>query len=736
VILVGGSVSNVLIDRSVESATRAMLENRLSYEATMLGQMTAGALFGQIDPSDKSLEGPVRSLGESVHTRLAVLANNGVVVADSAGLVADPGAAKALDPELEDARLHGRGQSYRDGQLYVAVPIERDGSVLGYARGTIPVSEIAHEVNEVRVRIVFGAVVGLCLALLFGAIVSGSLSRPIRAVSEGARRVGGGDFGHRIRVESEDDIGKLAVSFNEMTGSLERTVADLDRRNADVQRVLDSVDQALLTLDAHGVIAKERSATVDRWFGLIPAGTRFADLLARFDPRAATAFECQWDELCANLMPVEVLLDQLPKLLSHGEKRLAVEYTLIGAAEGPTFPELLLVVTDVTARLAAERAEAEQREIAALFERTMRDKAAMVEFLMDAEARVRALTSEVRPPIADTKRSLHTLKGNAGACGMQRLAALCHAVETRMAEDGPDLSRADRAALGEDWSRLAARISTFVGSRREEIVIDDQEYAAVLRALVDGSPRYEVLRIVREWKRERVIPRLEHLAASARDLAQRLDKGDLAVEIAPSPLRTPREEWAPFWATLTHVVRNAVDHGIETAEERARAGKLERPCISLSAVRLESEVIVDVRDNGKGVDWLRIAERADSLGLPADTPDQLVDALFSDGVSSRTLVTATSGRGVGLGAARDACERIGGYVTVETELGRGTLFRFHFPVLERSLSLPPAIARTQSWPGYGQEQKPLVITPDGVLPTAAMVAQRASTLARKPPSHN
>jgi two-component system chemotaxis sensor kinase CheA len=709
--LIGGGVSSALIDHSVENATRATFEDRLSYETTMLGQMTAGALFGEVDASDESLDGPVRSLGEAVHTQLTVLAKDGTVVADSIGSTAGRARPTAPDVEIESARATGRGVSYRDGRLYVARTIERDGKVLGFARSSVPESEIAVEVREVRTRILFGLIVGLFLALAFGALVSASLTRPLHALSEGARRVGGGDFSRRIVVETEDDIGKLATSFNEMTMSLETTIARLDRRNVDMRRVLDNVDQALLTLDTDGVIAKERSAAVEAWFGPLSAGTRFVDLLARFDAKAATTFRVQWDELRANLMPIEVLLDQLPKLVSHGERQLAIGYSLIGTEDSPAFPEALLVITDVTARLAAERAEEEQREIVAIFERTMRDRAAIVEFLLDAEARVRLLTSDLRPSLIETKRSLHTLKGNAAACGMLRLAALCHTIETNLEESGPDLSKMDRTLLGNAWSYLVARISSFVGEGKAEIVLDDEEYAQVLRALIDGSPRSDVVRMVRDWQRERVVARLERLAESGRQLAARLRKGEIQIQIAKTSLRTPREEWAPFWASLTHVVRNAVDHGLETEEERAQAGKPGAGRLSLSATRIDSEVVVEVADDGRGIDWMRIADRAHARGLPHETQEDLVVALFADGVSSRAEVTSTSGRGIGLGAARDACERLGGYVTIDSQAGVGTAFRFHLPLLDRRVSMRPSMPARMSWrPGEIAQR---LVVPDG-----------------------
>src|SRR6202008_2877164 len=100
--------------------------------------------------------------------------------------------------------------------------------------------------------------------------------------------------------------------------------------------------------------------------------------------------------------------------------------------------------------------------------------------------------------------------------------------------------------------------------------------------------------------------------------------------------------WPPFWSAFAHVVRNAVDHGVETTEQRIAAGKAERAAVALGIAREESQVVVTISDDGRGIDWERIAAQAKDRGLPNRTPHDLEEALFSDGLSSRGEATATS----------------------------------------------------------------------------------------------
>ncbi|HLZ82173.1 MAG TPA: chemotaxis protein CheA [Caulobacteraceae bacterium] len=136
---------------------------------------------------------------------------------------------------------------------------------------------------------------------------------------------------------------------------------------------------------------------------------------------------------------------------------------------------------------------------------------------------------------------------------------------------------------------------------------------------------------------------------------------------------------------LLHVVRNALDHGVEDAAARLAAGKPETALIQLRGYREGERVIVEVSDDGRGVDPDRIREIAVARGLTsaeALTPmsdEEVIELIFAAGFSTAGAVTDLSGRGVGMDAARTAIERLGGRVTVRSRTGEGTTVRFLLP---------------------------------------------------------
>lgn len=137
---------------------------------------------------------------------------------------------------------------------------------------------------------------------------------------------------------------------------------------------------------------------------------------------------------------------------------------------------------------------------------------------------------------------------------------------------------------------------------------------------------------------------------------------------------------------LTHLVRNAVGHGIESAEERRRLGKPAQGTISLDSYHQGNQVIVEVSDDGRGIDAEKVKARAMERGiLRPEKVSRLTDAeilqlIFQPGFSTAEKITEVSGRGVGLDIVQSVLQRLKGTVQVETRAGQGTKFRLQLPL--------------------------------------------------------
>ncbi len=135
---------------------------------------------------------------------------------------------------------------------------------------------------------------------------------------------------------------------------------------------------------------------------------------------------------------------------------------------------------------------------------------------------------------------------------------------------------------------------------------------------------------------------------------------------------------------LVHLVRNAVDHGIDSAEERLAAGKPEMGNVTLRAFHQSDNIVLEVQDDGKGINANRLKEKATEKGIlkPGQelTEKQALHLIFHPGFSTKTEVSDISGRGVGLDVVKTNIEKLQGSVDVSTELGKGTKFRIQLPL--------------------------------------------------------
>lgn len=172
---------------------------------------------------------------------------------------------------------------------------------------------------------------------------------------------------------------------------------------------------------------------------------------------------------------------------------------------------------------------------------------------------------------------------------------------------------------------------------------------------------------------------------TVRDLARSLDK-DAAARLEGQSVSVDRDILRKLEAPLTHLVRNALDHGIESRAERTASGKRAQATVRVTAVHQAGMLVVEVADDGRGIDLARlrtkIVERnLSTTELVARMSDrELTDFLFLPGFSTAKAVTDLSGRGVGLDVVQTTVHEVGGSVEVQTELGRGTTFRMRLPV--------------------------------------------------------
>lgn len=178
-----------------------------------------------------------------------------------------------------------------------------------------------------------------------------------------------------------------------------------------------------------------------------------------------------------------------------------------------------------------------------------------------------------------------------------------------------------------------------------------------------------------------------------RDMARELDK-KINLKIEGKDTELDKTLLEAIKDPLTHMVRNAVDHGMETIQERIKAGKPEEGNVTIRAYHEGGQVTIEISDDGRGIDKQRILAKAEEKGLIR--PDEaarmadkeIYNLVFLPGFSTAAKVTNISGRGVGMDVVKTNIEKIGGHIEILTELGKGSVFKMRIPL---TLAIIPAL---------------------------------------------
>jgi len=288
-------------------------------------------------------------------------------------------------------------------------------------------------------------------------------------------------------------------------------------------------------------------------------------------------------------------------------------------------------------------------------------------------------------------RLVHTIKGNASCVGLDEVTTFAHAYEEMLERiDGADRPLITLLLAGVDTLRRMingnasnTRIATRIGTDKLDRMLDlageiaiargrvhaliatrDHEALAVVEQQID-TLQSELQELIMRCRMVPVGPLFQQYARVVRDVASSHGKearlvtiGD-DVEIDTTAVETLRDP-------LTHMIRNAIDHGLETPEQRIAAGKSPNGTITLEARHEAASIVILVSDDGTGLDRRAIGDR--------------LDVIFEPGFTTSSSVTDLSGRGVGMDVVRRAIESLRGTISIDTAEGKGTTFMIRLPL--------------------------------------------------------
>ncbi len=647
----------VLLSALIEGQRGSAIEINISGRQRMLSQRTA--LFASNLATAETKEERTRLKGTLVKLiQLFRDSNEGLVHGDpEVGLPGQP-TAPLRDLYFGETNLYQRVQRYADQLSAVA---------------EMP----APTTNSAQLKSILSLAPGLLV----------DLNRAVKAYeAQATARV---DFLHRaegalVLFTLLLLISEALIIFRPLVAQIRRHLARihaqstaLAARERGMRLVLNSTGDGLVAVNLDGSLRDIRSKVVTDWFA---EGKPVWEGLFPDDQIKQEEMALTFEGIEEGFMPFEVLVDQMPHRIERDER--VFEVGLRPVTDGDD-RWLLLIIRDTTAREAHAKAEKESKELIRIVQTISRDRAGFIEFMEEMD-RLLDIVSTADVPRDELLRALHTVKGNAAIFGFDSFAEDCHAIETRLssADESP---RDELNRLDPTWREALNKIEVFISETSEDFLhVERDEFRALVHGIRINLSQTELLDMLRQWRNIPAKRRLDRIGQQIDRIAKDLGKR-VKVEIDDHQARIPEDFLKQFWPSLVHVVRNTMDHGIEPPEERDASGKTSVGHVTVTA-ELGDDFVLRIEDDGRGIDWQKIRMKAQERGLKASCKNDLVEALFASGISTRDQVGEISGRGVGMGEVRSQAERAGGTVDVESSAGNGSAFVFRFPRPESSFT--------------------------------------------------
>jgi two-component system chemotaxis sensor kinase CheA len=585
-------------------------------------------------------------------------------------------------------------------------------------------------------------VTGLSLVImvglsLFGFFLYRQIITPISQMQETTSEIATSqDFTRRVPVRRMDEIGKSIVAFNLMITKIEESSALLKQKTNDINSMLQNMPQGILTITAGNKVHSEYSAYLEKildtedivdhnFMDLVFSNTNLgSDALSQID--AVISACINEDEINFHLNS-HLLAAEIEKSMQNGQiKILDLSWSPITDSAG-TIVRLMLCVRDVTElRLLAAEANKQKRELEIIGEilSVTQDKFYMfitssLNFIDENELLIRDNSEHNSDVLMQLFRNMHTIKGNARTYGLNHLTSIVHEVEqdyVELREVRLDLIW-NQIALMDSLLKVRETVEYYAkinevslgrkGTGRREgvehfLMVDKQQILATINLLENATPgnlnelraaHAAASKTLRLLGTERIIETLEGVFDSLPALANELGKLPPIVEIQDNGYVVHNQASGMLKNVFMHLLRNSMDHGLETPEERWAQNKPVAGTITLTMDVQDGMLQINLSDDGRGIALARIRNIAIENKLVTSeekfTDEEIADLIFRSSFSTATTVTEVSGRGVGMDAVRNFVNREHGKINIRfTDTNIGAEYR-QFEVI---VSLPEMLS--------------------------------------------
>lgn len=486
---------------------------------------------------------------------------------------------------------------------------------------------------------------------------------------------------------------------------VEARTLELARANLTLSATMNSLGQGFVVFDRQGICSDFYTKACEEILEAKPAGLAIPSVL-KLEGKDKDQF-AQWIQATfAEMLPFDSMRELAPQSYSHSKGRtIKLDYYPIRDPEEKII-SLVLVATDITAEKEAKEALEREKLYAGMIVKMIKSREQFALFLKSARETIddmQKIASDFsRFDHAEAFRKLHTLEGEAGAFSVAELRSHARACQEvieplrhgeKTATDIKPLFQSKIHLLSQSYAQYLHeneelfKILGLSSHRRVEVLVEDAtQLSKELRQF--KAPLQLCERFDDMFLKTPLSQYIDHFETAARTVAAKINKKLMPFQVQGGELRFDGDAYAAFFASLVHVFRNAVDHGIEAPDVRREIGKPDAGQISIVCKKDSSGGIVfEISDDGRGIDPIAIRAKLHSrhptVAWNQISDEDVIQHIFDEGFSSREEVGEFSGRGVGLDAVKVEVERLGGSIWAYSHRGQGTTLRIEIPKVPR-----------------------------------------------------
>lgn len=555
----------------------------------------------------------------------------------------------------------------------------------------------------------------ICLAIIIAILTSNRISGPLRLLTSATQTVAAGNFDVDLNIKSKDEIGALASNFTVMSDKIGQLLDELREYNEHLEDMVNQRTQELReALDLNQTMMNSVSQgflMFDRELKVLPTYSKAAEIILEKDLKETTMLNVLKEQdkdgnlqeflglVFEETFPFEDLIDEVPsKLHMHDDKYVELDYYPVRDEE-EKLKFVVSIATDKTTELKYQRELEQQSAFVQMALKATNDRKRFVGFISNTKQSVEKI---IETPDNYTGeeifRFVHTLKGNSGIYHMKQVHEICADFEEHIKACGENVwdeegkSKEYITNLRDALYKVIVDTSSIVGvspeTLKKDLVVSPDRMEKRLEYLKNAGKEKEFHELDLLMNYALVNEEITGIESMIAEVAEKVGKPMPVLGFDGPEVYMRDEQWLVLSEQLVHLIRNSMDHGIESAEERVEAGKPEAGNINISWGELEDSFFLALKDDGRGINVDGLKKKLFSLDLVKEEEfdeSKVGEYLFFDRVTTKDTVSDISGQGVGLASVKQIIEDMGGKIEVAYKAGMGTMFTISFPVRNRNI---------------------------------------------------